>query len=203
MRGVTATLALVLAAELIAAPAEGAAGFAGLGDLPGGATLSQALGVSADGSVVVGESESASGTEAFRWTAAGGMQGLGDVPGGPFGSSAAAASADGGVIVGAAAGPVTSEAFVWTEAGGMVLLDPTADIFSGIPISAYDVSADGSKIVGPLFGLATCLIDGYVWTQATGLAEDCTNAGGMLVESVDYHAVSGDASTVASPETAW
>ncbi len=36
-------------------------------------------GLSADGSVVVGVSNSASGTEAFRWTAGGGMVGLGDL----------------------------------------------------------------------------------------------------------------------------
>lgn len=38
----------------------------GLGDLPGGIFFSQANGISADGSVVVGETESASGFEAFR-----------------------------------------------------------------------------------------------------------------------------------------
>src|SRR5262245_54599789 len=44
------------------------ADFVPLGDLPGGLFLSRASGVSADGSVVVGESVSASGFEAFRWT---------------------------------------------------------------------------------------------------------------------------------------
>jgi probable HAF family extracellular repeat protein len=48
----------------------------GLGDLPGGDFYSEAYAVNADGSVVVGTSDSASGTEAFRWTEAGGMQSL-------------------------------------------------------------------------------------------------------------------------------
>ena len=43
------------------------ASFQGLGDLPGGSFYSTAYGVSADGSVVVGLSGSASGPEAFRW----------------------------------------------------------------------------------------------------------------------------------------
>jgi probable HAF family extracellular repeat protein len=64
--------------------AAGAAPFVGLGDLPGGDLSSFALGVSADGSVVVGAGNSAAGNEAFRWTAATGMAGLGDLPGGSF-----------------------------------------------------------------------------------------------------------------------
>ena len=59
------------------------AAFIPLGDLPGGLSLSDARGVSADGSVVVGTSVSASGFEAFRWTQAGGMVGLGFLPGFP------------------------------------------------------------------------------------------------------------------------
>ena len=51
--------------------------FQGLGDLPGGLFNSQAYDVSADGSVVVGQGNSASGGEAFRWTSAG-MVGLGE-----------------------------------------------------------------------------------------------------------------------------
>jgi probable HAF family extracellular repeat protein len=56
--------------------------FEGLGFLPGG-DISYAYGVNANGSVVVGQSNNASGiTEAFRWTAASGTVGLGFLPGG-------------------------------------------------------------------------------------------------------------------------
>jgi hypothetical protein len=58
-------LAAVLSALLAGSPAR--ADFIPLGDLPGGIIFfSEAIGVSADGSVVVGSSISASGIEAFR-----------------------------------------------------------------------------------------------------------------------------------------
>ncbi|PHQ88682.1 MAG: HAF repeat/PEP-CTERM domain-containing protein, partial [Sulfurimonas sp.] len=60
----------------------------GLGDLAGGSFFSRAFSVSSDGSVVVGESTSASGLEAFRWTQTGGIVGLGDLTGGSFFSRA-------------------------------------------------------------------------------------------------------------------
>ena len=50
-----------------------------LGELAGGEFRSSANAVSADGSVVVGYSNSAAGPEAFRWTQSDGMQGLGDL----------------------------------------------------------------------------------------------------------------------------
>ncbi|MCA1958668.1 MAG: hypothetical protein LDL14_09095, partial [Nitrospira sp.] len=69
---------LLLAGSLSAQAAE----FIPLGDLPGGSFSSMALGVSADGSVVVGVSRSGSGDEAFRWTEATGHGGLGRRVGG-------------------------------------------------------------------------------------------------------------------------
>ena len=79
----------------IAFGASAAPMFMGVGDLPGNSFASRAYAVSADGSVAVGWSISASGGEAFRWTSAGGMVGLGDLPGGGFFSEAFAVSADG------------------------------------------------------------------------------------------------------------
>lgn len=119
-----------------------------LGQLPGGYG-SQALGISADGSVVVGQGTSASGDEAFRWTQAGGMVGLGDLTGGSFRSSARAVSADGSVVVGQATSASGNEAFRWTQTEGMVDL---GDLPGGTPPGsgnlAWDVSADGSIVVG-------------------------------------------------------
>lgn len=91
----------------------------GLGDLPGRPVHSHALGVSADGRVVTGQSASAaglvafrrekgvmlplgpmpSGSEAFRCQD-GALSGLGDLPGGAFFSIARSVSADGTVVVG-------------------------------------------------------------------------------------------------------
>src|SRR5262245_47092881 len=98
--GVAALLAMVVPSVA------GAASFVRLGDLPGGGLSSFATGVSADGSVVVGSSSSATSgpnpddREAFRWTAATGMVGLGFLPGGTFSDSGAfGVSADGSVVV--------------------------------------------------------------------------------------------------------
>src|SRR5262245_31903202 len=75
-----------------------------LGDLPGGNFFSRAMGLSADGSTIVGFSSSSnspgSNFEAFRWTSGSGMIGLGDLPNGGFDSGAFGVSADGLIVVG-------------------------------------------------------------------------------------------------------
>ena len=58
----------VLASSLLFIDGVSAASFTPLGDLDGGNFSSRAEGVSYYGDVVVGTSESNSGTEAFRWT---------------------------------------------------------------------------------------------------------------------------------------
>ncbi|MBD2620846.1 HAF repeat/PEP-CTERM domain-containing protein [Microcystis flos-aquae FACHB-1344] len=153
-----------------------AASFQGLGDLPGGIFGSAAYGVSADGSVVVGRSETANGTdfnsEAFRWTQATGMVGLGYLPAPPCVtwteipycpkhikySSASGVSGDGSVVVGS--GSLSSAgdtAFRWTQAGGMVVLEDLPGTRPG-DVPGVKVSADGSVVVS----------GGYRWTQETG-----------------------------------
>ncbi|GAI92515.1 unnamed protein product, partial [marine sediment metagenome] len=118
----------------------------------GGSFYSWARGVSADGSTIVGESESTLGQEAFRWTQANSMVGLGLMAGGEYGSKAYAASADGSVIVGFGHFGGHLEAFRWTESGGMQSLG------EGI---AYAVSADGSVVVGSDNGA-------FIWDQYNG-----------------------------------
>ena len=126
-----------------------AATFRGLGDLPGGAVLSEATGVSADGSVVVGKSASSlSAAEAFRWTPGHAMVGLGLVQDALY-SAASDVSADGSVVVGTL-GAVSNYpdwatgAFRWTAGTGMVALES----FFGSPANPPAVSADGSIVVG-------------------------------------------------------
>ena len=92
------TTMLLVTGTLLASPTVQAATFIGLGDLPGGDYNSIAYDISADGSTVVGTSETTSGTEAFRWRRDTGMQGLGDLPGGDFFSHAQDVSADGSVV---------------------------------------------------------------------------------------------------------
>ncbi|GIV20691.1 MAG: hypothetical protein KatS3mg023_2442 [Armatimonadota bacterium] len=112
-----------------------------------GGQWSYAAGVSADGSVVVGESEAAEGAErAFRWSPTTGMVDLGTL-GGNW-SYASAVSADGSTVVGTASrDDGTYRAFRWTLAGGMVELST----ITGSSL-AFGVSADGGIVVGTLGG---------------------------------------------------
>src|SRR5262245_38224427 len=91
--------------------------FTALGDLPGGDFQSSATGVSADGSFVVGQSNSPYGGEdAFCWTASGGMVRLRDLHDGSY-ISPYALSADGLVVVG-----YGGEAKRWTITDGTTSL---------------------------------------------------------------------------------
>jgi probable HAF family extracellular repeat protein len=148
-----------------------AASLTPLGDLPGGPFDSLATGVSADGSVVVGFSRSASDNQAFRWTAASGMVGLGGLKYDGSGQSyASGVSADGSVVV---VGGITaggSEAFRWTAASGMVNLGN----FSGNLTYNSGTSAangDGSVVVGSGTFLSggTAYTEAFRWTAASGL----------------------------------
>jgi probable HAF family extracellular repeat protein len=140
-----------------------AGGMQGLGHLPGGGAQSVALGVSGDGSVTVGSSDSASGYQAFRWTAAGGMVGLGYLPGG-FSSEANGVSGDGSVIVGVGSSVSGDEAFRWTSAGGMVGLGVLPGDLSSL---AWGVSADGSIVVGTSSSMSGVHL--FRWTSAGGM----------------------------------
>lgn len=120
---------------------------ASLGHLPGGGSYSNASGVSADGSVVVGVSDCELGRAAFRWTQAGDMVELATLPG-DTSSSAAAVSADGQIAVGSSnldPSNSTAEAVRWTADGTVAGLGRLGDHLSS---SAFDVSGDGSVIVG-------------------------------------------------------
>jgi probable HAF family extracellular repeat protein len=170
-----------------ASPAFAEAMFMGLGDQPSGGSLNW-VGVSADGSVVVG----ASNDEAFRWTSDGGMVGLGFLSGGPD-SRAMATSADGSVVVGvgwsldADFPPV--EAFRWTSDGGMVglgFLPPGAIAWSW----AFGVSADGSVVVGQAGEIA------FRWTADGGMVGLGHLPSGGLGGYSEAYATSADGSVV-------
>lgn len=117
-----------------------------LGDLPGGSVFSEASAVSGDGMVVVGDSRSWKGDEAFRWTESGGMDALGDLPGGTYTGHAYDISDDGKVIVGYSSSGSGFEAYRWTESEGMVGL---GDLIGGdFSSRVYGVSGDGLVMVG-------------------------------------------------------
>lgn len=135
----------------------GASIFIPLGDLPGGGFGSEALGVDATGSVVVGSSAGSS-SDAFIWTESTGITSIA-----PLGFSAAVSS-DGLTVVGASinAPNTFTEPFKWTQAASLQFLGAPP---SG-PTSAADVSRNGEVIVG-----ATILngeLEAFRWTMTSG-----------------------------------
>ncbi len=134
-----------------------------LGDLAGGELASRADGISADGAVIVGTSDSADGVEAFRWTADGGMEGLGDLDGGGFSSKGLAVSADGAVVVGEGLTADSFPAFRWTAAGGMENIGTLPDGLGLLDAFPRGVSGDGAIVVGASEGKA------FIWDATNGM----------------------------------
>src|SRR5688572_9672872 len=94
---------------------------------------SDAFATTPDGSVIVGNSSSVSGTQAFRWTSATGLVALGNlVPNRNSHDTAFGVSADGLVVVGRSGDDLIQEAFRWTAATGIVGL---GDLSAGGPSS--------------------------------------------------------------------
>ena len=128
---------------------------------------SDARGISADGTVVVGQAMFSPVTagRAFRWTAATGMQNIGSPDAGGPTSHADAITPDGSVIVGAAqatGGSGPQEAALWTAAGGWQILGSLSGTPGG---TAYAVSADGQTVVGASGGHA------FIWRPGRGIED--------------------------------
>jgi probable HAF family extracellular repeat protein len=168
------------------------ASFQGLGDLPFGLFRSEAYALSADGSVVVGASNTSftpiPRDDPFRWTQSTGILSLG--PSFSPLSAAYGVSADGSVIVG---GPVFLPqfgvvAFRWTESTGYVPLVGVRQ--------AYGISADGSSVVGergrPDIGPGSG--EAILWTQAAGVVGLGDFSGGNFRSSAA--SISADATVV-------
>ncbi|HZW09447.1 MAG TPA: GC-type dockerin domain-anchored protein [Phycisphaerales bacterium] len=184
----------VLAAAGFAASAGAQPSFQGLGFLNDeGFGPGIAYAVTPDGSVVVGESVSPNGFEAFRWTESEGMVGLGDIPGGYFASFAYAVSGDGSVVAGASDDGSAGEggaAFMWTAADGMI---PIGSL--GGPTTygqGQGISLDGSVIVGG--SQSPRGIEAFRWTAAGGMVSLGDLAGGEVLARAT--ACSGDGSVV-------
>ncbi|QQE12789.1 hypothetical protein JD969_04815 [Planctomycetota bacterium] len=115
-----------------------------------------ARGVSNDGTVVAGVSNSSKGYEAFRWVKGEGMVGLGDFEGGEYKSSAwTGVSGNGKVIVGQGTTEDGSVACIWDAEHGMrsikeVLIEcGLGEKVKGWKLtSANGVNLDGRTIVG-------------------------------------------------------
>jgi probable HAF family extracellular repeat protein len=162
-------LALAGALALQAHTAMASDAFTGLGFL-GTGNVSDAFGVSAAGSVVVGQSNTTSGGnyQAFRWTHSGGMVSLGFLGTGDS-SSALGVSADGSVVVGQSntTSGGNDEAFRWTQSGGMVGL---GFLGTGNFSDALGVSAYGNVVVGYSYTTSGgSNREAFRWTQSTGM----------------------------------
>lgn len=152
LRGHAQEIATPVAAACVAAQTT----FVPLGDLPGGITSSEAIAISDDGCVVVGESSSASGQEAFRWQD-GVMTGLGDLEGGAFESGALGASADGAVIVGRATSADGERAARWSDGAVVELVQPI-ELEDERDSIATAVSDDGGVVVGSRNHISPCAL---------------------------------------------
>ncbi len=126
----------------------------------------EARDVSADGSVVVGTARSGISYGPVRWEN-GVMTALGYLPGAPPNASgfATAVSPDGSVIVGASSSEASSgwwEGFRWKNGVMTALGGFPREYF--ILSRAYDVSGDGSVVVGESANGGA-----FIWTTATGM----------------------------------
>jgi probable HAF family extracellular repeat protein len=168
-----------------------------------GGNQSVATGVSADGSVVVGEARNAAGyRRAFRWTAATGLQDLGTLGGTQ--SAAYSVSADGSVVVGWAQTHwnLTYHAFRWTLSGGMQDIGTLSGSWAGSVASG--VSADGSVVVGWSHN-SVWQDRAFRWTAAGGMRDLGALSGGWswaLSVSLDGSVVVGGTGTWSS-NTGW
>lgn len=171
-------------------------GMVGMGDLPGSPFASEAWGVSADGTVIVGWGTYGPGIgapwkEAWRWTAQTGMQRIGRLD--EEGESRAfGVSADGSVVVGRSVirMPRREVAFRWEngEMSALGFLSPDHDYSS-----AFAASDDGGTIVG-LSRNFTTGNHAFRWSFETGMVYLGDLPDGQRADLP--YAVSGDGSLI-------
>ncbi|HKO94308.1 MAG TPA: hypothetical protein VJU61_24310, partial [Polyangiaceae bacterium] len=156
------------------------AGLVGLNS-PFGLLASQALGISPDGALVLGQATSEAGNlQAVTWGAAG-LQKLGGFPTETGTSYASASNADGSVLVGINGSRQALPAvFLWTPAG------PVRLALGALSDSPPSTNLAGSVVVG------TSRARAFVWEQRTGKAQplhrawgDLVPAGWLLLEATD------------------
>ncbi len=172
------------------------ASFQGLDDLTGGTYDSCALGVSSDGSVVVGWSRADTGCEAICWNN-GQMKGLGDLPDGYY-SRAFDVSSDGKIIAGGSLSAPMAEALVWVDEQMISLGTLGANPNGHSSSDAHGISADGSVVVG----VSSSIIghQAFLWknNQMIGLGD---LPGGNFYSNAN--AVSGDGCTVVGTSSSY
>lgn len=175
-------------------------GIVGVGRLPGG-TISQAKGISGNGSVVVGYGDVPGSPfppyKGFAWRADKGIIPLPDYNAVQVQSIANGANSDGSIVVGQANGPGGNRAAYWTIDWSAHV--PTVNITSLDDMTvvkpsslANAVTPDGSVIVGS--GFAALGQEAFRWTAATGMVPLGDLDGGKYESSA--LAVSADGNVV-------
>lgn len=161
---------------------------------------SRANAADADGNVIVGWQDNATGfRQGCVWI--NGVQTLISASGSPMGE-AGACSADGTVVVGNGTSGNSWQAWRWTQAGGVVNIGPAP--VSGWRGASVAISSNGQTIIGfyrPFPAPAT-FGRGFIWTAAQGMRDltDLAIAQGAPVPSGTILAlplaISGDGRTV-------
>jgi probable HAF family extracellular repeat protein len=137
-----------------------------------GLEVLELTGVSADGSVACGHTES----QAFRWTTETGLLALPDLPGADALAQAFAISADGRSIVGRGSMASGDHAVRWRIGLHSVLADDLGDLPGGVDFSgALGVSADGTVVVG---GSCSSLSGGHL--EAFRWTDPAIGGGGLV-----------------------
>jgi probable HAF family extracellular repeat protein len=178
-------------------------GMVELPDLPSdGSDGTTAAAVSADGSTVVGYGAISlgqePGVEAYRWTQATGGVGIGFLPDGTE-SQAFGVSGDGSVVVGwsyALSEELTleyAEAFLWTQGAGMLGLGEL--LGAGSYSVAYDVTPDGSVVVGALASPIAGPREPFRWTAQGGMV-GLGNLPDGSYDDAEAYGVSADGSVI-------
>ena len=168
-------------------------------DLLPGISGSRATAVSADGSVVIGNTSLTGGDlvdlaydhRPFRWTA-----GVGTTPSGQDGDYAYDVSADGAIVVGTRDIPLSQQVYVQNPPGPWAVRWTPDGATSTGPMGtrAYAISADGSVIVGSA-GYNSFMpdADAFRWTAAGDITYLDHLPGGVQAWATD---VSADGSVV-------
>ncbi len=153
-----------------------------------GGESSEAFAISDDGNVVVGQFRNSSGeNRAVKWTASTGLQILNGLQN--INSWARAVSSDGSIIVGTAQENVRL-AFRCIQNNSFEYLASLGG--SGFNTSeAFDLSADGSKIVGILTNLSD-EVRGFIWSESLGMTELSTLLSISITPRSEASSISGD-----------
>ena len=150
-----------------------AAEFIPVGDLPGGGTFSMALDLSADGSTVLGQSDSADGSQLFRWNLDSGFSIVPSFDPGPAffpNFFATSISGDGSSVAGYAFTGTNLEGLKWDPINGfdcIGILDPAEG--GSLMSVGMDISGDGNSVVGYGSAPSTTSIAALLWTSTMGL----------------------------------